>query len=215
MGDLHGRSGMLDALLEAVQPGPDDQLVFLGDYVDAGPDSSGVIDRLIALVAERGAIAILGNHDDMMRQAIRDPAHRPAWMDFGGSSTLASYPGASFESIPEPHVRFLERTCRLYFETPTHIFVHGGVEPDLPMNEQPRETLLWTKVQSAEAHASGRVVVCGHTRQRSGRPLDLGHTICIDTNARDGQWLTCLEVPSLLIWQVNASGRCRRGPLRG
>src|SRR5436305_15152730 len=90
IGDIHGCSRALDALLAAVAPRPDDQLITLGDYVDRGPDSRGVLDRLLALHATGRLVALRGNHDYMMLQA-RAGVDRFMWLAFGGRPTLESY----------------------------------------------------------------------------------------------------------------------------
>ena len=84
------------------------------------------------------------------------------------------------------------------------------VEPDVPMERQTKQALHWTTVEAgrSKAHGSGKVVVCGHTSQESGLPLDLGHTICLDTLG--GGWLTCLDVELRRGWQVKRGGRDRR-----
>ena len=104
-GDIHGATANLDALLAAVAPTPDDWLIFLGDYVDRGPDSKGVLDRLIALKATHRVVCLRGNHELMMLQARADAGMRKMWLGVGGMQCLASYsptPGKSgkFEDIP-------------------------------------------------------------------------------------------------------------------
>ncbi|HTU89032.1 MAG TPA: hypothetical protein VMF69_02945, partial [Gemmataceae bacterium] len=77
--------------------------------------------------------------------------------------------------------------------------------------EQPDYILYWEKLTEPCAHFSGKTLICGHTRQKSGLPLDLGTSICIDTNIYDGGWLTCLDVRSGRIWQANEQGATRTG----
>ena len=97
-GDIHGATAHLDALLAAVAPTADDWLIFLGDYVDRGPDSKGVIDRLINLKAWHQCVCLRGNHELMMMQARTDVGMRKMWLGVGGVQCLASYaqtPGKS------------------------------------------------------------------------------------------------------------------------
>src|SRR5581483_7373518 len=103
------------------------------------------------------------------------------------------------------------------FETETHFFVHANVKPELPLNEQPEAVLQWQKWLPSEAvpQCSGKVMICGHTRQRDGRPASTGHSICIDTGCYAGGWLTCLEVETGRYWQANQAGEVRRGKLCG
>ena len=218
IGDIHGCSRALDALLALVAPQPDDQLITLGDYVDRGPDSRGVLERLLALHATGRLVALRGNHDYMMLQA-RAGVDSFMWLACGGCETLASYGAEPPEScdlavVPEAHWEFLGETCIDWYETETHFFVHATVAPDLPLGEQPLYLLHWEKLFEPVAHASGKVMVCGHTRQRSGVPLNLGTAVCIDTGVYEPDgWLTCLEVETGRYWQANQAGQTRTGRL--
>jgi serine/threonine protein phosphatase 1 len=217
IGDIHGHLAALDALLVAVQPQPTDQFIFLGDYVDKGPNVRGVIDRLIAFGASHRAIFLCGNHDHMMIEARRDPVQIAVWQCLGGESPLASYSPSNLalamEAVPAAHWDFLENQCRDYFETPRHIFVHGGIRASIEPHLEEKERLYWTTLGFAEPHSSGRTVVCGHTAQTTGHIADLGHTLCIDTAISKGGWLTCLDVDSFRFWQSNAQGLTRSGNL--
>jgi serine/threonine protein phosphatase 1 len=219
IGDIHGCLTALDALLALVAPQPDDLLITLGDYADRGPDSRGVIDRLIELRAKHRLVALRGNHDVMMLDA-RDGEDDRMWLTCGGRETMASY-GArirgklyGLDTIPEAHWKFLEELVDWY-ETDNHFYVHGNVEPDLPFAEQSPFVLHWEKLGGeAVNHCSGKTMICGHTKQYSGRPLDLGTTICIDTGAYDARgWLTCLDVERRCYWQANQAGETRMGEL--
>ena len=98
-----------------------------------------------------------------------------------------------------------------YYETEKHIFVHANLYPDLPLAEQPDYMLYWDKLVEPCAHVSGKTMICGHTRQKSGLPLDWDTTICIDTNVYGDGWLTCLDVLTGRIWQANELGKARTG----
>jgi len=215
IGDIHGCSQELRALLDRVEPGPDDWIITLGDYVDRGPDSYGVIEQLLALYRTGRLVALSGNHEEMMLSARKSPADLDGWLACGGVPTLRSYspsggPG-TLEDVPAAHWGFLENDCVDWHETDTHIFVHANVQPLVPMNEQQGLMLRWGAIDrlSSVPHCSGKVVVCGHTQQRSGLPLNLGHAVCIDTAAYANGWLTCLDVTTGLIRQANKSGRVR------
>jgi serine/threonine protein phosphatase 1 len=118
--------------------------------------------------------------------------------------------GGNLADVPDEHWDFLDHFCRDWFETDTHIFVHAGVYAELPMNDQPVFMLRWETFNDPPPHESGKVVVCGHTPQRTGVPRNIGHAVCIDTAAvrRDG-WLTCLETGSGRVYQANQSGETR------
>jgi serine/threonine protein phosphatase 1 len=220
VGDVHGCSTALDAVLAAVRPAADDLLIFLGDYVDRGPDSRGVIDRLLALRQAHRVVALRGNHELMMWRARADRSEFRMWCSVGGAQTLASYgkfPGRAggLADVPDAHWEFLERTCMDYYETDTHIFAHAGVDPGAPLAEQSELWLFWEFLnpEAPIAHESGKTLVCGHTSQRSGEVLDLGTTICIDTNIYADGWLTCLDVTGRRYWQAKQTGEVRTGVL--
>jgi serine/threonine protein phosphatase 1 len=217
IGDIHGCRDALAAVLDAIAPDPTDTIIALGDYIDRGPHSRDVLDHLIALSARCQFIPLLGNHEEALLDALRDISTLRRWLTLGGADTLRSYgwlPGgprrALADWIPEPHRAFLAG-CLPYFETSTHLFLHAGYVPELPLADQPALALRWrvTDAAMAVAHHSRKVAVVGHTPQHSGEVLDLGFLVCIDTNcARDG-WLTALDVNSGRIWQADRSGRLR------
>ena len=137
VGDVHGCSAALAALVRAFDPTALDTLVFLGDYIDRGPDSRGVLDRLIDLGRRCRLVPLLGNHDQMLLD-VRLGKYPISWLlDIGGTTTLDSYgPGRDLDLIPGEHYEYLEG-CLDFHETDTHIFVHANYFPDLPMGEQP------------------------------------------------------------------------------
>jgi serine/threonine protein phosphatase 1 len=211
IGDIHGCSMALDALLDATRPRPGDTIVTLGDYINRGPNSRGVLDRLIDLGRRCRLVPLLGNHDQMLLEA-RSGLHPTTWLGMGGVATLDSYgPGRDIGLILPAHIWFLEG-CRDYHETDTHIFVHANYYPDLPMSEQPVMMLRWESLREATPgpHESGKTVVVGHTSQKGGEILDLGYLKCIDTYCYGGGWLTGLDVKTGEVWQANQSGEVRR-----
>lgn len=216
IGDIHGCLLALEALLEAIQLQPEDRLITLGDYVDRGPASRGVLDRLIELYDKGRLIPLRGNHDEMMVIARHDRAERRLWLRFGGVETLESYghkpSDDPYTRIPERHWQFLEKDLRNFYETETHLFAHALVYPDVPLEQQDQEVLLWHRLIGPVEHQSGKTLICGHTRQDAGIPLHLGTTICIDTGIYIPQgWLTCLEVETGHFWQANQRGELREG----
>lgn len=211
IGDIHGCLPALHALLEVIDPQPDDTLVALGDYVDRGPDSRGVIDLLICLAGHCRLVPLLGNHDEVMLDVCdgREDV-RADWSLFGGDATVASYDGLVPEGVPQPHVDFLQ-DCLLYYETPSHFFVHGNYEAHLPLQAQIPEVLLWDslKFRHPGPHVSGKTAIVGHTAQRDGEILDLGYLRCIDTCCYGDGWLTALDVETGQVWQADKEGRMR------
>jgi serine/threonine protein phosphatase 1 len=214
IGDIHGASVALVKLIEAIDPKAEDTIIVLGDAMDCGPDSKGVLDQLIALSSRCHLVALLGNHEEMLLNALESRSEFKYWQKLGGEQTLRSYSSAirpGLEVIPAEHVRFI-RDCRPYFETETHIFVHASYDPDLPMDRQSDRTLRWESVhpEKMSPHFSGKVVIAGHTRQQSGEVRDLEFFKILDTDAYGNGFLTALEVHSGEIIQANQQGQLRR-----
>ena len=221
IGDVHGCLRAFDAILDEVDPQPGDVLVTLGDYVDRGPDSKGVLDRMLALAARCRLLPLKGNHELMMLGGREDTEHFNEWLKSGGKQTLASYQADEdwqtfAKAIPIRHWRFLGDDCVSYHETETHFFVHASVCPDLPLAEQPDHMLYWETLEAGawRPHESGKTMVCGHSVQRSGRPLVLDHAVCIDTWVYGDGWLTCLDVDLEVYWQASERGQTRVGNLQ-
>lgn len=219
IGDIHGCPDAFDALIHALDPGRDDILITLGDYIDRGPNGRGVLDRLLVLAGRCCLVPLLGNHEEALLDALRDTNTLRRWFNLGGAETLRSYgwrPGeprrALADWIPQKHQAFLAG-CRDYYETSTHLFVHAGYVPELALAKQPGLALRWrvTDAATAAPHHSGKVAVVGHTPQQSGEILNLGFLICIDTNCARGGWLTALDLGSGQVWQANRSGQLRTG----
>lgn len=219
IGDLHGCSVHLDRLLAAVQPTAEDLLIFLGDYVDRGPDSRGVIERLMKLNETHRCVFLRGNHELMMMRSRTDKSENRMWLQVGGAQTLGSYgksPGRSgtLAEVPESHWNFMEKVCVDYFETDTHIFVHAGLDPARALYEQDEDQLFWDFLDNPIAHFSGKTMICGHSSQKSGAILNYGTAICIDTFAYGGGNLTCLDVMNGEYWQIDILGRAMSGSLQ-
>ncbi len=214
VGDIHGHSSALAALLAAVAPCPGDTVVTLGDYIDGGPDSRGVIERLLRLAGECQLVPLLGNHEEMLLGARAGKGDLAFWLRFGGDRTLASYGVDSPRALPHEHLDFLQG-CRNFHETDTHLFVHANCWPNLPLAEQRSTTLLWEPLQPEKAarHYSGKTVVVGHTPQAGGNVLDLGFLVCIDTGCGHGGWLTALDVNSGRFWQADEQAHVQQGQL--
>ena len=212
IGDIHGCLKSLETLVDYVSPNKDDTLVTVGDYIDRGPDSKGVIDFLNHYRQSNKLITLKGNHEQMMENARVSEQEHYFWLVNGGDATLESFNTPDINEISKPYWDFMAK-CPLYHETDNHFIAHAGLEADLPLNKQPEETLLWKRVHDAEPHISGKTLVCGHTSQRSGNPLVLGHTICIDTYPVGSGWLTCLDIDQGTYWQANEKGKTRQAKI--
>jgi len=218
IGDIHGATVALDALLAVVQPTADDLLVFLGDYVSRGPDTKGAIDRLIALKQQYRVICLRGNHEIMMTQSRDSHSELKNWSNVGGRAALDSYasPGRAGQlaDVPADHWHFLDTQLLPYFETDTHIFVHANLDANLNLANQSDNYLYWEFLSRPVHHKSGKVMICGHSSQRSGLPLAWRKTVCIDTAVYADGWLTCLDVDSRSYWQADMLGRSRKGDIQ-
>ena len=188
IGDIHGCAATLDRLLERLQPAADDHLVFVGDYIDRGPDSKRVIDRLLDLRDAVHCTFLRGNHEAYMIGYLDHGALRD-WRSNGGLDTLRSYLNSHDEArpgearVPAAHVDFV-RATEPYYETPDFFFVHAGLKPDVSIEENKRrfgeDVLLWERSHmDARRFAWEKPVVCGHTPLRE--PLNRDRLIAIDT----------------------------------
>jgi serine/threonine protein phosphatase 1 len=214
IGDIHGHAMALAALIRLIKLQSGDTLVTLGDYVDRGPDSKGVLDQLIALEDQCHLAPLMGNHEAMMLGAREGRSDFKSWTTFGGDFALESYgPDQSLRLVPRQHWAFLER-LPLVFETERHFFVHANYYPNRPINEQDSQTALWRPLEGNDLpgrHYSGKTAIVGHTPQKDGKILDLGHLKCIDTGCGFGGLLTALDVGSGKIWQVDEAGANHNG----
>ncbi len=190
IGDIHGCYDQLVALLAKIQPGPDDKLIFLGDYIDRGPEPRRVIEMLLELPA----IFLRGNHEDMLLNYLENGSYRDVWLANGGRTTLNGYGGSLRNlNIPPAHLEFIRNT-KLYHEDDNYIYVHAGLQPDLPLSEQPSKALLWSRYDFITAPTGrNKKVIFGHT------PFSLPYLdedkIGIDTGAVFGGRLSAIRLP--------------------
>ncbi len=209
IGDIHGCLEPLKLLWQTIQPQPEDHIIFVGDYVDRGPDTKGVIDFLISLKEKFNITFLSGNHEEKFFLARHGGCEIEAWLThWGGKETLESYGENGLDDVPESHWDFL-RTCHSYHETDTHIYVHANLEADTPLHQQLPFTTIHKKFGTPLPHQSGKTMICGHTAQKSFLPANLGHAICIDTDPGRGGWLSCLNVETGVYWQTNTHGESR------
>jgi serine/threonine protein phosphatase 1 len=213
IGDIHGCSIAFDTIIAAVKPQSNDQIITLGDYIDRGPDSKGIIKRLLSWHHTGQLTALRGNHELMILDAKTNRQKKSRWRSCGGEETLASYAksgkAGKLADVPDSHWHFLKNVCVDWCETKTHFFVHANAHPDLPLAAQPDSMLFWEKFGLPLPHCSGKIMVCGHTSQKTGVPLNIGHAICLDTRVYGKGWLTCLETTSGKVWQANQAGDVR------
>lgn len=211
IGDIHGCATALERVLAEVSPEPDDTIVTLGDYIDRGPQSRRVIERLLQLEQQCQLVPLFGNHESMLLMALEDSTQLDFWMQCGGQQTLASY-DCSLGDLPAEHLAFMRR-CGLGYEIERHFFVHANYDADVSLENQSEYSLLWKhlSMQLPTPHVSGKIAVVGHTPQMNGNVLRLPHLICIDTFCFGNGCLTALDVESGEIWQADQTGDLRTG----
>ena len=183
IGDIHGCAKSLDGLLRELNVTAEDHLIFVGDYIDRGPDSKGVIDRMLELDKKYKCTFLRGNHEDLLLGYLDDGEYDIFAMN-GGISTLSSYMTDDGEmEIPDGHIDFVRNT-ELYLETEEFLFVHAGLRPDLTVAENlvesNAEVFLWERSHLKAGFLPWeKTVVCGHTPQT--HPLNRQELINIDT----------------------------------
>jgi serine/threonine protein phosphatase 1 len=183
--DIHGRVDLLRDAFAAIDnhaAGRFGTLVALGDYVDKGPDSKGVIDLLRAGPRPRWRfIALKGNHDLMMVQGLRDPARTEWWLQRGGDSALQSY-GGDPSNVPADDIDWLDRLALMHVDD-HRVYLHAGLERELPLDRQTERTLLWKRYPDDDTDGfCGRHIVHGHDSVVDGPKLFEGRSN-LDTQA--------------------------------
>lgn len=209
IGDIHGCELALARLLSEIQPSADDLFITLGDHVDRGHNSRGVIEQLLSLQQTARTVHLMGNHEIMMLNVLDNPADFEFWLRNGGEQTLASYEGST-DNVPDTHIEFL-RGCIPFHEMEDCFFVHANYSHDLPLDRQPDYTLFWEHLTAhlPAPHVSGKKAYVGHTPQRDGSIFMLPHLICLDTYCYGGQFLTAMDVDTGEVWQADPQGRLR------
>lgn len=208
VGDVHGRLDLLTTLQShidedmASNPGPNCIEIYLGDYVDRGSQSAGVLDALMARMQTHRVICLSGNHEAVMLDALASQEAFSPWLRMGGLETVFSYvtpmPGLDEaqlwknwrEAVPPEHVSFLQRLSSHYV-CGNYVFVHAGLRPGIPLERQRREDMMWIRREFLDCPDwFGHCVVHGHTPMREAEVL--GNRINIDTGAYATGHLTCL-----------------------
>jgi serine/threonine protein phosphatase 1 len=192
----------------AERPVRDPFVIYIGDYLDRGPDSAGAIDAIAetAIAPSARRVLLMGNHERMLLDALARPAERAAvtWLANGGDASLRSWgvdprtPPAEWQKLlPSRHLDFLHR-LEPRFQVGGYLFVHAGVRPGVPLAEQDLEDLLWIREPFLKSKADhGAVIVHGHTPRPDPevRPNRIG----IDTGAVYGGPLTCAVLEETLV----------------
>lgn len=222
IGDIHGHLNKLQDLMTQVQPTLNDQCIFLGDYIDRGPNSQGVIEYLIDFKSKfQQTVFLLGNHEQMMLDYLHDQSPITGWasmaehsgkfvretmnfgpriwMQNGGTEVLNEY--QFIRNIPQRHIDFL-LNCRLFYEQERFIFVHAGAKPGISLDQQDWWDLLWEReFNPSTPFAEGKTLVTGHTP--CDEPNITPHRIDLDTGSgiSRNDPLTCMDVFTHQVWQ--------------
>ena len=214
IGDIHGRADLLellgaDIIRDADRERPKESIeIYLGDYIDRGPNSSRVIDWLIKRRLERNVLLLRGNHEQVLEEFLAQQAAFKDWRRIGGFETLVSYGvdhvllqdthndaeiWAEFAKLfPPEHRQFLD-TLATTIDIGAYLFVHAGVRPGIPLEEQDENDCLWIRDDFLEHEADfGRVVVHGHSPVRT--PEFRPNRINLDTAAYATGRLSCLKI---------------------
>ncbi|HXG79205.1 MAG TPA: metallophosphoesterase family protein [Methyloceanibacter sp.] len=217
MGDIHGRLDLLEAILEliaddaAAEANAEQRtLVFLGDYVDRGPDSRGVVERLITGSTQGFDTHFLkGNHEAILLDFLQEAWRLDHWLLNGGEATMRSYGvdtarlallgappevwrQAFAECLPGAHLRFF-KSLKLNVSFGDYLFVHAGVRPGVPLAAQAEADLVWIRGPFLNhAEPFGKIVVHGHTPETM--PVVRSNRIGIDTGAVFTGRLTALKL---------------------
>jgi serine/threonine protein phosphatase 1 len=218
IGDIHGCADELQYLIQALPLARGDRLVFLGDYIDRGPDSRGVVSFLIALQNSHREIEFVflkGNHEDMLLSYLGlNGQHGDMFLVNGGKATFESYgitasrpsPQEVLSAIPSEHLIFFDKLERYHIMDP-FLCVHAGVHPRKMLVDQSDEELFWIRNTFIyNAHILPYTVCFGHTPQPTVF-YDLPYKVGLDTGLVYGNMLTCLEVDEKVLYQISRGRR--------
>jgi serine/threonine protein phosphatase 1 len=195
IGDIHGSLDKLKSLVAACREhadGRDMRLVFLGDYIDRGPDSAGVVRLMMSLQLElqERLIALKGNHEAWAVALLDGTVDVATWLRNGGGETLASYGARDVGDLPRAHLDWM-RSLRLTHDDGRRFFVHAGVDPDKPLDAQDESALLWIRTPFlTDSRDYGRLIVHGHTPLADAKPELRSNRLNLDTAAVFGGPLT-------------------------
>jgi calcineurin-like phosphoesterase family protein len=218
IGDIHGCATELSRLIEALPLIRGDRVIFLGDYIDRGPDSRAVISYLLKFRQQHDSIEpvfLKGNHEDMLLSFLgHSGQYGEMFLANGGKATLMSYgvepENANLESaiaaIPSDHMAFFQGLENFY-ATDSFLCVHAGINPQKNLAQQNNEELFWIRNTFIyRAHTLPYTVLFGHTPQPAVF-FDLPYKVGLDTGLVYGNMLTCLELDEKVLFQIGRGKR--------
>jgi serine/threonine protein phosphatase 1 len=213
IGDVHGHFDTLMQLLEAIAPGQNDQVYFLGDLIDRGPKSAEVVEFII----DNNYPCVLGNHEEILLCTIgygKINSHNlEFWLRAGGNTTLTSYNN----EIPYHHLEWM-RELPVYRDLGDIFLVHAGVHPHIPLEQQSSEQLCWIRGEfhySKKPYFPDKLIIVGHTITFTFPNVEPGKLVTgngwldIDTGAYHPHsgWLTGLDITNKKVYQVNSQSK--------
>ena len=210
--DIHGGNQQLIVLLPALNIQSDDTLIFLGDVIDRGVNSKGVLDTIIHYQTLCHVILIKGNHEEMALGAVHEREYLKYWLKFGSIETLQSFGVTAdlqgLKQIPFTYFKLLKSAIP-YYETQDFIFTHATPLPHLPMDEQTDNSLRWRFIplDGQNAHISGKTIICEHSAQKNGKVYHQNGLICVDAFDHGDGCLTAIEVTQMMIYQAFLDGK--------
>lgn len=192
IGDVHGCRNALERLISDISPTENDKLIFLGDYIDRGPDSKGVVDYLIELSKRVNCVFLRGNHEQMLLDVVDNGDDTYLWLINGAQATWRSYGNLQLLISNEEHMEFYRNT-KFYHIEDNYLFVHGGVRPKVPIDKQDVRDLIWIREEFiTKSHGLGYTVIFGHTPFED--VLIMEDKIGIDTGCVYGGKLTAYNL---------------------
>ncbi|MEN3042374.1 MAG: metallophosphoesterase family protein [Fervidobacterium sp.] len=201
IGDIHGCLKPLEKLILEISPTENDKLIFLGDYIDRGSDSKGVVDYLLELSKRANCVFLRGNHEQMLLDVIENGDEPFLWFMNGAQATWRSYGNLQNLSLNEEHIQFYRNTKYYHLED-RYLFVHAGIRPKIPLEKQDPRDLIWIREEFiTKNHNIGYIVVFGHTPFQDVFITD--DKIGIDTGCVYGGKLTAYNLTLLKKVQVN------------
>ncbi|MEO0390284.1 MAG: metallophosphoesterase family protein [Pseudomonadota bacterium] len=228
VGDIHGQLGQLERVLGLIEADGGGRVVFLGDYVDRGPASSGVLQTLVDGIADgQDWVCLKGNHDRSMQWFLEDPPRHDPYMligfhwfheRIGGATTMASYgldlpetvrlkdfSAMAREVVPLSHQAFL-KDLPLCYQTDDLFFCHAGIVPEVPLDAQDEEDLLWIRQPFHDyTRPHPKLIVHGHTPVE--RATHYGNRVNLDAGAGYGRDLACAVFEDGKVFALTESGR--------
>jgi serine/threonine protein phosphatase 1 len=214
VGDIHGCVSELEKLIEHLPLDHGDRVIFLGDYIDRGPDSKGVVSYLLDLqkAAHIETIFLKGNHEDMFLDFLGFPGnHGDVFLINGGQATLTSY-GTSTQSLdiaeqlPDSHLNFYQNLKPFCLLEP-YLCVHAGIQPLKKLSEQNETEMLWIRGEFIRnPHTLPFTVLFGHTPHKEAL-FDLPYKIGLDTGLVYGNKLSCLAIEEKVLYQVKRGAK--------